>query len=326
MLKSLRFIALGAFALGLLAGFYFLPAGRVMSDSNSPLYAASLNSTTEQISGKDQPRGVDGKGGGEGNLITCEVTCGPTCNQTTCGTTCVSTCVLTCTNTCNQTTCSSTCVATCAATCANTCSQPTCAATCMMSCSYTCWSPISLIGFEGHAVDSRVILRWSTGSEIDNHSFVIERSTSLEGSFAEIAQISAQGGVGTREYTYVDANVQTGQTYFYRLVDVSIYGYPTVHADNIVEVTLAGDFRLAQNYPNPFNPTTAIRYQLSADSYVSLNVYDAAGRLVSELVDGWREAGHHQIAFDGSALPSGIYFARLQAGKFSQAQKMVLMK
>ena len=186
--------------------------------------------------------------------------------------------------------------------------------------------PISLIGFEGNAVDGRVVLSWSTGSEIDNHSFVIERSNSAQGSFVEIAQISAQGGVGTTEYSYLDATVQIGQTYFYRLVDVSIYGYPTVHADNVVEVTLAGEFRMAQNYPNPFNPTTAINYQLSADSHVSLEVFDSSGRSVATLVNGWTEAGDHQITFDGSAISSGIYFAKLTAGEHSQTQKMVLMK
>jgi hypothetical protein len=43
-------------------------------------------------------------------------------------------------------------------------------------------------------------------------------------------------------------------------------------------------------------------------------------------VNGWRDAGDHQITFDGSGLPSGIYFARLKAGDYNQVQKMVLMK
>jgi len=326
MLKSLRFIALGAFALGLLAGFYFLPAGKVMSDSNSPLYAASLSNTTEQISGKDQPRGLDGKGGGEGNLITCEVTCGPTCNQATCGTTCVSTCVLTCTNTCNQTTCSSTCTQTCAATCANTCEQLTCESTCVATCSYTCPEPIFLLGFTGEVVNGQVALHWSTGSEIDNHSFVIERSNSAQGAFAEIAQISAQGGAGTTEYNYVDADVQAGHTYCYRLVDVNIYGYPTVHADNLVEVTLAGEFRLAQNYPNPFNPATTIRFSVPATTQTSLMVYDMGGRLVGTLVNGLLDAGNHQVTWDASGLPSGLYVYRLTVGDQTASGKMMFLK
>jgi hypothetical protein len=78
--------------------------------------------------------------------------------------------------------------------------------------------------------------------------------------------------------------------------------------------------------PNPFNPTTAISYQLSADSFVSLRVYDTAGRRVSELVNGWREAGSHEATFDGSKLASGVYVYRLTAGDFTASGKMVLMK
>ncbi len=76
----------------------------------------------------------------------------------------------------------------------------------------------------------------------------------------------------------------------------------------------------------PFNPTTAISYQLSANSLVSLQVYDLAGKLVATLVDGWRQAGNHQVAFDGSSLASGMYIYRLQAGDYSASGKMVLMK
>jgi hypothetical protein len=78
--------------------------------------------------------------------------------------------------------------------------------------------------------------------------------------------------------------------------------------------------------PNPFNPTTAISYQLSTNSFVSLRVYDTAGRLVETLVDGWWAAGRHEVTFDGSKSPSGIYFARLEAGDYSQVQKLILLK
>jgi hypothetical protein len=83
---------------------------------------------------------------------------------------------------------------------------------------------------------------------------------------------------------------------------------------------------LNQNRPNPFNPTTAISYQLSANSYANLSVYDLAGRMVAELVNGWREAGIHEVTFDGAKLPSGIYVYRLTAGSFDATGKMVLMK
>ncbi len=85
-------------------------------------------------------------------------------------------------------------------------------------------------------------------------------------------------------------------------------------------------FILQPSHPNPFNPTTAISFELRDASYVSLRVYDSAGRLVTTLVNGWRDASDHQITFDGSGLPSGIYFAKLVAGDYSQVQKLILLK
>jgi len=91
-------------------------------------------------------------------------------------------------------------------------------------------------------------------------------------------------------------------------------------------VELPTAFALEQNYPNPFNPATAISYQLSANRLVNLRIYDTAGRLVATLVNGWREAGSHQVTWDASGLPSGLYFCRMQAGSWQATSKMVLMK
>jgi hypothetical protein len=83
---------------------------------------------------------------------------------------------------------------------------------------------------------------------------------------------------------------------------------------------------LHQASPNPFNPTTVARYELRDASYVSLQVYDTAGRLVATLVNGWRDAGAHEVMFNASDLAAGVYIARLQAGEFVGIQKMVLIK
>jgi len=78
--------------------------------------------------------------------------------------------------------------------------------------------------------------------------------------------------------------------------------------------------------PNPFNPSTVASFELRVTSHVSLRIYDTAGRLVTTLVNGWREAGSHQVTWDASGLPSGLYFCRMQAGDFRAVQKMMLVK
>jgi hypothetical protein len=90
--------------------------------------------------------------------------------------------------------------------------------------------------------------------------------------------------------------------------------------------TLPQQYALYQNYPNPFNAITTISYDLPKSAHISLRVFDLLGRQVAVLKDGMMEAGSHRVTFDGSSLASGIYFARLDAGKFSQTKKLMLLK
>jgi hypothetical protein len=85
-------------------------------------------------------------------------------------------------------------------------------------------------------------------------------------------------------------------------------------------------FALHQNYPNPFNPSTLIGYALPARSYVVLTVYNALGQVAATLVQGEQAAGYHEVRFDASELPSGLYLYRLQAGPYVETRKLVLMK
>lgn len=85
-------------------------------------------------------------------------------------------------------------------------------------------------------------------------------------------------------------------------------------------------FLLSPAYPNPFNPITTIGFALPQAARVSLIVYDVSGRIVATLVNGWREAGNHEVTFDAGELPSGVYLAKLEAGNFSAVQKLVLLK
>jgi hypothetical protein len=84
-------------------------------------------------------------------------------------------------------------------------------------------------------------------------------------------------------------------------------------------------FGLGQNYPNPFNPTTAISFQLSAVSEVKLAVYDLLGREVAVLVNERKEPGSYEVKFDGSHLPTGVYFYRLMAADPSTSSGQALV-
>jgi hypothetical protein len=90
---------------------------------------------------------------------------------------------------------------------------------------------------------------------------------------------------------------------------------------------LPEQFLLLNCYPNPFNPSTTMGFTLQVSGLTSLKIYDAIGREVSTLVNEHLEAGeYHQRTFSASHLSTGIYFARLTSGGFSQMKKMMVIK
>ncbi len=97
-------------------------------------------------------------------------------------------------------------------------------------------------------------------------------------------------------------------------------------ATSVDEPLLAKRFSLEQNYPNPFNPVTSIAFSLARNTAVRLVVYDVLGQEVHVLRNRFMTAGDHQVSFDASTLPSGMYFYRLETDDFSSTAKMMLVK
>ena len=104
------------------------------------------------------------------------------------------------------------------------------------------------------------------------------------------------------------------------------YFHHTVGVDEIVTLEIPAKFDFYNPHPNPFNQRTALDFTLPSEAQVSLSVFDITGREIAKLVDGYKSAGHHQIEFNASQHPSGVYFARLQAGDLMQTGKMLLIK
>lgn len=92
---------------------------------------------------------------------------------------------------------------------------------------------------------------------------------------------------------------------------------------------LPEEFSLSQNYPNPFNPVTNIRFGLPGPTHVSIEIFNLLGQRVMTLLDENRPAGYHVITFDTNrqgGIASGMYFYRIQAGKFTDTKRMLLIK
>jgi hypothetical protein len=99
-----------------------------------------------------------------------------------------------------------------------------------------------------------------------------------------------------------------------------------VGVDDSEENLIVEEYMLRQNYPNPFNPVTKIKYQIAEINFVTLKVYDVLGNEIVTLVNEEKPAGNYEVEFDGSMLPSSIYFYQLKAENFIETKKMVLIK
>ncbi len=97
-------------------------------------------------------------------------------------------------------------------------------------------------------------------------------------------------------------------------------------AETAALAALPQTFQLEQNYPNPFNPVTSLRYQLPQDVHVMLAIFDISGQQVARLVDENQSAGWHSVKWNAAGMPSGVYFARIVAGEFSDVKQMMLVK
>ena len=91
------------------------------------------------------------------------------------------------------------------------------------------------------------------------------------------------------------------------------------------------DFAIHQNYPNPFNPTTNLSYELLADSYVTITVYDLLGNMLRNLVSEYQSSGIKSVQWDatneqGQSVSAGVYIYNIEAGNFRQSKKMIFLK
>ncbi len=187
--------------------------------------------------------------------------------------------------------------------------------------------PVELTIFTASVRNNMVNLNWETATEIDNYGFDIERKDK-NSDWIKIGFIEGHTTSNSPKY-YSFSDKPTGSTKFsYRLKQIDNDG--KFEYSNEVEVlidNLPDGYLLEQNYPNPFNPETSIRFVLKENTKATLKVYNALGELGTTLFDGIADAGrYYDIKFNGNNLSSGVYIYTLDAGKYHQTRKMMLMK
>jgi len=208
------------------------------------------------------------------------------------------------------------------------------------------WSSQSVIGYSVDNIapgvptglqlianNTSIIVVWDPSGDDDFQYFIMERSTN--------ADFTADGMLGFEmaDTIYTDEAIELDQEYFYRIAAIDYAGNKSDYTEPMSATALAIDlanmipdvFALHQNYPNPFNPVTLIRYDLPEDTDVLITIYDLRGRVIKSLIKGMQTAGYRSIRWNatnnsGEPVSAGMYIYSIQAGKFHQTKKMILLK
>lgn len=182
---------------------------------------------------------------------------------------------------------------------------------------------------------NEVELSWNDNNTQEG-GFKIERKTGMQGIYALI------DSVNENVVTYLDQSLEANTLYYYRVfafleqLGSEYSNEDSAKTDNptgVEDSHIPTEYKLEQNYPNPFNPETAIIYQLSKLSFITLKVFDILGGEVATLVYEEKPAGRYKVKINANNLPagrqglaSGIYFYQLRTASKIITKKMVLMK
>ncbi|MFA5404083.1 MAG: DUF2341 domain-containing protein [Ignavibacteria bacterium] len=193
-------------------------------------------------------------------------------------------------------------------------------------------TPAIPTGLSASGTNLSAILQWSKNTEFDIAQYSIYQNTTNNPVTATF-----KGTVIHPDTTYYATGLTNGTSYYFWIKAEDGYCVPRVSDFSTVATcipvgitkidnNIPNNYYLSQNYPNPFNPITKIKYGLKKQSNVSLDIYDALGRLVKTLIKSNQPAGNYEIDFNGQEFASGIYFCKLVSADFTALKKMVLIK
>jgi len=178
--------------------------------------------------------------------------------------------------------------------------------------------PTLIRGLDVATIPFGAELHWEVLPDNNLASFSITRSSG-----ATRQMIASNLAVTSRSFS--DEGLTPGKVYEYQLVAVDHDGSYTQSMPVTVTIPKVS-LELLPNQPNPFNPETTIRFVVPEKMRVTLSVYDVVGRVVATLVDEVRDPGFHTVTWSADGMASGVYFAKLRAGKTDVSRKMVLLK
>lgn len=183
--------------------------------------------------------------------------------------------------------------------------------------------------FFGGQADFPITFRMTDGGSLVGGRVTFRSETVLHIPSAHAFTMTAVPAPGYRfvEWTGVPTSLKTNPVLRYQPIgSASIEAVFAVETSVDREPETVDRMELHAAYPNPFNPKTVIRWTMDVGRRTNVGVYDLLGREIARLVDGFSPAGTHEILFDATGLPSGVYIVRLQADGETLTRRITLLK
>jgi hypothetical protein len=185
-------------------------------------------------------------------------------------------------------------------------------------------SAVTIAAFGAKVSGEAVLLEWAIADADGLSGFDVYRATGTE-PFVRITTTP----LPPESVSYADDGAEPGRSYTYRLAAYDRDG--TFFSRDVAVSVPVPTVALQPSHPNPFRSSTTIGFRLTGPTPVRLTVHDVAGRLVAVLLDGTRDAGLHEIEWNGrdvsgQRVHSGVYFYRLDTGRRVLVRKLVVVK
>jgi hypothetical protein len=182
-----------------------------------------------------------------------------------------------------------------------------------------------LVYFDAFAEGYGVTVRWQTAFEASNAGFDVQLKNGQ--TFETIGFVKSKGKMfESVEYEYRAARLRNG-VHVFRLKQSDTTGSFEYSPEVTVKYVSPDRFQLSGAHPNPFYPNTEFTLSVGQDQIVRVEVFDVAGRRVSTVHDGpFRSIDPRPFTFDGSGLPSGVYFIRAEGETSVSVVKVMLLR
>ncbi len=187
-----------------------------------------------------------------------------------------------------------------------------------------------------YTTQGNIALEFHTEGEESNKGMYVYRSIAEENDFSLVSPLIVGHGTDQsyHEYLFTDDGIVEGTKYQYLIHQIHSVGFETFISDTInsptitsVEEEVEVTFSLQQNYPNPFNPETVIPYSVAEPSHVRIDIYNILGEKIETLENTKKQAGLHQVIWNATHIPSGMYIYNIYTDTgYKEAKKALLLK